>query len=484
MESTIACLKLILLSSAAAIASCGAARAADLPTYQAPSVPILAAPGFCGGDAARFFTTDCTLSYYGVTLYGTIDAGVGYESHGAPFNKNIVTGVQELIRKSSTGSRFIQTPNGLSQSNIGLKGTENIAPGFDFVFDVNAGFDPYSFQLTNGPKSLVDNNGVALANQTSSADSSRAGQFYNTTAYAGIKSKNFGTFTFGHQYSLELDGVLEYDPMGGSNAFSVIGWQGTAVGGGDTEDSRVTSVKYRAVVGDNWFRVAALAQVGGYDLNIATQQSYDGGIGKDFDLGAYGKFSGDAIYTYDKGAVAAASLSAAQNAVNPGTLAATISDDQSFMLLGKYTYERFKLFAGYEYIDFANPSSRLGSGFENISGYDVAFANINQNAFAAHDEHLQIIWTGARYAFTKTLDAGVAYYHYEQNSYGAVPCADTSRGTCAGQLNAGSFNIDYKFAPKFDVYAGVLYSVVSNGLANGYIHTNNIAPTAGLRFEF
>ena len=44
--------------------------------------------------------------------------------------------------------------------------------------------------------------------------------------------------------------------MGGSYAFSVIGWQGTASGGGDTEDARIsTSVKYRADVGDHWFRV-------------------------------------------------------------------------------------------------------------------------------------------------------------------------------------------------------------------------------------
>ena len=26
-------------------------------------------------------------------------------------------------------------------------------------------------------------------------------------------------------------------------------------------------------------------------------------------------------------------------------------------------------------------------------------------------------WAGARYAITPTLDAGVAYYHYDQNSF-------------------------------------------------------------------
>ncbi len=129
------------------------------------------------------------------------------------------------------------TPGGLTQSNIGIKGKEAITSGLDFVFDLNFGFDPYSLTAANGPASLLDNNGVPLAKQSSNADSSRAGQFYNGVGYAGFSSA-YGTLTFGRQNSLELDGVIAYDPMGASYAFSVIGWQGTAVGGGDTEDAR------------------------------------------------------------------------------------------------------------------------------------------------------------------------------------------------------------------------------------------------------
>ena len=148
----------------------------------------------------------------------------------------------------------------------------------------------------NGPNSLLENNGVPLASQSSNADSSRAGQFYNTVGYAGLSSLTYGTLTVGRQNSLELDGVNAYDPMGGSYAFSVIGWQGTAVGGGDTEDARIsTSVKYRADVGNNWFRVGAMAQIGGYEENNATQGEYGAQIGKDFDLGAAGKLSLDTI---------------------------------------------------------------------------------------------------------------------------------------------------------------------------------------------
>src|SRR6202035_5772205 len=103
------------------------------------------------------------------------------------------------------------------------------------------------------------------------------------------------------------------------------GWQGTAVGGGDTEDARIsTAIKYRVDVG-NLFRLGAVYQVGGYENNNGAPGVWGGQIGKDFDFGAYGKLSVDAICTEDKGAVSATSLSAAQNLAFPGTLAATIS---------------------------------------------------------------------------------------------------------------------------------------------------------------
>ena len=46
--------------------------------------------------------------------------------------------------------------------------------------------------------------------------------------------------------SLTLDGVIAYDPMGGSYAFSALGYSGSYAGFGDTETNRAnTGVKYR-----------------------------------------------------------------------------------------------------------------------------------------------------------------------------------------------------------------------------------------------
>ena len=164
-------------------------------------------------------------------------------------------------------------------------------------------------------------------------------------------------------------------------------------------------------------------------------------------------------------------------------MAATISDNTSGMLLAKYTYQNLRVFGGYEFISFSNPNSPLTTGFNSIADIPVLFGSVTQNAFV-HDEHLQIMWTGARYAFTNTLDAGVAYYHYDQNSFGKTFCGDNSASTCAGTLDAVSINVDWKFAKKFDLYAGMMFSQVRNGLANGYLFRSNLAPTAGLRFQF
>ena len=44
--------------------------------------------------------------------------------------------------------------------------------------------------------------------------------------------------------------------------------------------------------------------------------------------------------------------------------------------------------------------------------------------------------------------------------------------------------IDYRPSRRVDLYAGVLWSQVSGGLASGYRYTINLAPTAGVRVRF
>jgi hypothetical protein len=141
------------VGGAAAAAFCGAsALASDLPT-KAPAGPATS----CFASLYDYMDSsaqECPLTWNGITVYGAIDVGVDYMTHGAPFNGAYPQGVETLISKNSQGARYSIAPNGLGQSVAGIRGTEEITQDWSFVFRLETGFDPYSLQLANGPRSL------------------------------------------------------------------------------------------------------------------------------------------------------------------------------------------------------------------------------------------------------------------------------------------------------------------------------------------
>ncbi len=481
----------------AGLALGGGAQAADLPTTKAPPTP--AASCFDSlYDYMRASAQDCPLTWKGITLYGAIDVGAGYSSHGANFNSAWNNGVQELIAKFSQGPKYQWVPNGLSQSNVGVRGVEAFAPGWSLVFDANASFDPYSLQLGDGPEALVENNNKTIGNQSANSDSSRAGQWDNTRGYVGLSNRTYGALTVGRETSLSNDLVSNYDPMGGSYAFSVIGTSSTYVSGvGDTEVSRYnTSLKYQVNVEN--FRAGAVWQFGGYEQGNGSNGAYQFDVGGD-----YAGFSFDAIYSYAKDAVTLSTY-----AVNPlpagvsqDDLKATLADISGVVLAGKYTYGPFKFFGGYEYARFMPPSDTYPDGFGTLGGYTVLPGAVSVANYI-DNKIFQVAWVGARYAVRSDLDIIGAYYFAHQNDYappGSAPtvCGPNTKapvpggapqGTlnsyCAGSLDAVSAMIDYRPLKRLDLYAGVMVSQVSGGLASGYIHTSNIDPTVGLRLTF
>src|SRR6202140_2926813 len=424
-----------------------ASAADDIMVTKAPpaaTMKALSQPATCS-SLEDFVVTACPLTWNGITVYVTIDGGVTWLSHGAPFNGTSAVGAAYLVQKYSNRPQWSLAPNGLSNSNIGIKGNEPFAPGWAFIFDLQAGFDPYSLQLSNGPHSVVQNGGVPLTSQNSGPDSSRAGQFYNSVGYLGVSSP-YGTLTVFRQNSLTLDAVFAYDPMGASYAFSPIGWQGITCGAGDPEDCRFsTSVKYHVDIGQ--FRVAALWQFGGYSQNNAATGSYQFQVGGDITNLWGGTLSLDAIGSFVQNAVSIGLAGSTLPAVLPQVLTATLSDNTSVMLVGKYSNGPVKLFAGYEFIRYAPPSNPFaaGTGFNDISGNFICAGcaainntNINNTAFATGDKPFNIFWTGVKYPVMPNLDLIGAYYHYYQPTYGAfVDCAVAApAATCHGTFDA------------------------------------------------
>jgi len=169
-------------------------------------------------------------------------------------------------------------------------------------------------------------------------------------------------------------------------------------------------------------------------------------------------------------------------------LAATVSDNTSYSVMALYNFGSLlplKIFGGYEHISFANPSSPLPVGFDDIGGYKLAFVN---NAAFPNDKILQVFWGGVKYMITPTVELTGAYYGYHQNSYGtgaSAGCTTNIAGTCSGTTDDISFDGIWHMSKRFDSYAGVMYTGVKNGQANGYaFHTTDITSTVGVRFKF
>jgi predicted porin len=439
---------------------------------------------------------DSSLTWNGITLYGIVDLGLQYDTHSAPFSDYFPPGSASLVQKNDYDSPTGITPSNLSQSRIGISGNEPIWGDWAGVFKLETFFNPQSGDISDAIKSVALNNGKSATNQAVGVDSSVAGQLFSGAAYLGISSPTYGTFTFGRNVTPLADGIGKYDPMGASNAFSVIGFSGTAAGGGDTEDRRLDqSLKYAAKYGA--LHLGALYQFG--SSSGSTNTAYQFQIGADF-AGA----SVDGYYSKKYDAVGVSSLSAAQvadlqagscTAPAPATpqcwpisnsVAATVSDNETYSVMGNWDLNPvpLKLFAGYEHIAFNNPNNPLNPGALTIGGYILAF--VNDKAYD-NQKTLEVFWAGLKYTIVPNVELLAAYYGYNQNSFAGgadAGCSTTASSGCSGTENAVSVVLDYHMTKRFDFYGGSMWSGVRDGLANGYLNKDNVATTVGARFKF
>src|SRR6202034_884410 len=346
----------------------------------------------------------------GICVYGNFDMGVSYIQHGAPLNT--------IISKNSNGSYFGTGPDQMSNSFIGLRGKQEIADNLYAVFNLQTLFNPASGMNASGTMSIAQNNGLPFHSlQNSYGDSSKAGQMFNNAAYFGISSPTYGTFTMGRQSALTSDLIVNYDPLSGSNSWSVITYQGANGGGGDTENRILdNSYEYRVSVGPVRLAGEIQAKNGG---NSGTGNAFEGNVGFDY-MGFSMDFVGGKVFD----AISAAPLSADQLAASVttvragyGLLGATVSDNTVFSVGARYAIGPWKLFAGYEHIDYANPNNPLNPGAFLQGGFIGGAGGALNNTNFTTDKILQTAWFGVRYSITPALDITGAYYHEWQNSF-------------------------------------------------------------------
>jgi predicted porin len=439
---------------------------APAPTAAAAPTPTAMPAAAAEGDSA--------LTWAGITVYGTIDSGVAYLNHGAPFSDSYGPGLPFLIQKFSNHATVSTASNGLSQSILGISGLEHLTDDLFAEFKAETGFSPISGRLTDGPASLVKDDGKPVNQQTESGDSSRAGQLLQGPAYVGLGSHSLGTLTVGRQYSLMADDLTKYDPQQQSQAFSPIGYSGTSGGMGDTEDKILDStVKYFGAWGP--MRLAVLHQFGkDGELPAPSTQA---------DVGAdYGALSVDVLWSQINDAVNVTSLSVTQAAtLPPGTLAGTVSNNSAWSVQASYDLKPVKFYSGWERIHYGNPDQPVAADTQTIGGYVISVVN---NTAYTINRILIIDWLGVRYSVTPKLQLTGAYYQYHQDSYAKLTCSASSASSCSGNEYDASAVADYHFTRRFDTYLGVNWSEVQNGLSSGYLYKSDWAPMVGGRFRF
>jgi predicted porin len=471
-----------------------------------------------------------TLTYKGITVYGTIDVGYGYQSFGMPNSGSLYTGQMYNIygdSKGSTQGNSALTNSALSQSTIGIKVEEAVGYGFVALGHLDTGFNPLSGEIADACASLIRIGNADLSTGTklsSFGDGSRCGQAINGEAYAGLSNSSYGTLKIGRQNSLDLDAMATYDPMGLSYSMSLIGWSGGPGGGvGSTETARWdNSIKYAYQYGP--VHAAVMYAEGAQDTSLHGD-SIAGDVGF-----AYRGLSIDALYTNEKGAVNAqigtgngggALPIPGSNGVND--LAYFMTNNEAWTVMGKYTMDlgggfgslkdggcgfkddcsgaKLTFYGGYQHTDQTQYTGSNGGG-TTIGGYNLFLNDLTLNSTRT----LETAWVGAKYETGPWAFSG-AYYWLHQNAFNetnsflsSIPslhlaptkgsCVGANMFSCAGDLNQVSFLVDYSFTKHFDVYAGVSYQDQNGGFAHSslsgdaYGANSNTTVVSGMRLKF
>jgi predicted porin len=488
------------------------------PAPAAPPTPDPCASG------REFATTDCALTWHGITLYGAYDVGVGWVSHGLPENGYNFEG-ESLVNRNGYQHRFLIAPNNLQQTGLGIRGKEEFAHGWSVVFNASTGINPQSGLLANASATDFINNGLPRSAYSEAIDGGRAGQTFNDEFYLGISSAQLGTLTFGRQRALGTDAILLYDPVSGGYAFSYIGYNGTLGGGGDTEDSRWDdALKYRLTHGPVHFGAMykfADGSGGCYSASATwtaatctPESAHNNAFGFDFG-GDYRKFFADVVYQHYNQAISvlnpllgpqspAAPYQSTTDSINTNpitganligttnTVYGIVTDNSAIMVAARYMWNPFKFFGGYGHIRQTNPTNPLGVGAPDQGGY--LMSGVEDNNLDS-PKIVQIWWMGTKYAVDRKTDLTLSWYHQRQNDFRVPPTCSPEAGfrsSCAGALNELSLYTDHHFTKRFDSFAGVAFSEVSGGLAIAiphgpgvpYRYDSNLAPTVGGRFTF
>ena len=217
-------MKKLGIALAIAIAAVGAAHAADLPTTKEVPPPP---PVNCFSSLWTYLNSspaDCPLSYAGFTVYATLDAGLGYSSNGAAFQRDVFQRRLQFRRQAepriqvAVDAERPQPIGGRDQH----EGAVPWLPGWSLVGAWKRDSTPIPATSSTAHARWSRTTARRSSSRAQTAIRAAPGNWTTRLGYIGVSNQTYGTLTVGRVTSLTLDGVIAYDPMGGSYAFSAV----------------------------------------------------------------------------------------------------------------------------------------------------------------------------------------------------------------------------------------------------------------------
>ena len=371
-----------------------------------------------------------------LTLYGVLDAGIRYQTHGVNYGPDGTP--------ASTGRQLgMTTGGGLTESYWGLKGQEDLGGGTQASFVLESHFDPSSGGIT--PRGSVN---------------------FFQISYVALMSPTLGQLSLGRQYNVAFEGAAlaygsnlwagDQDPY--TNLFKP---EQTMLAGARTS----SMVQYGAQLGDVIFlaQYAPGGQAGG------------GGLGSQ--LGA------SIAYAPPKGPVkVAASFLRTRDDITNGKF-------DIYTGGGSVNIGKFSVNAGYFENARDNDFTNFGNGpFSSVDLFGLGIISPQQiaNPYAPGGfDKRKMILAGLTYRFTPSLTVAVNGWWTKQTGY----TADFDGWAHQYQVVTG-----YSLSKRTMLYAEADYSMYRSGLvgaqlvgANGQspsVSTTQLGVMAGVRHYF
>ncbi|PCE29702.1 porin [Burkholderia ubonensis] len=362
-----------------------------------------------------------------VTLYGLIDAGISYVNHSSP-------------KASGVGSKLFKFDDGIAQgSRWGLRGTEDLGGGLKAIFVLENGF----------------NVGTGAAGQ--------GGAMFGRQAYVGLSTAQYGTVTFGRQYSFSTDILGANYSTGGNTVAGNYAYHANDVD--QLTSSRINNaVKFQSAnyAGFTFGALYGFSNSTDFAGAPGSGASNSGGSSRAYSFGlnyANGPFSVGAAYTdirYPSQSTPAISSTFAN------VVTGNVRDLRTYGVGGRYIWGPATAWALWTRTQFSTVS---GSGGTFYNAYEA----------------------GLKYAITPALSAAAGYTYTNATQNGG-----------SAHWNQGNLALDYALSKRTDVYGLVIYQKASGdnvqaqigSNASSYFGTsgtnssNQVAARVGIRHKF